>query len=99
MRCFVLLFCFFSSEGVGSLGLLHLLCVLPRTALLPQRHPRQVALLGPIHIETLAPCRIFPVGLRSSIGLRGKWPWYFVGVARALRFPPPPFFFLATLLT
>ena len=81
---------------VGHALFSSLLPVLPRTALLPQPHPRQSALLGPIRIEALALCRIFPEGLRSSVGLLSRvWQvaWgFWACLARALHSPPPPFF-------
>ena len=90
--------CVFSSWCVCNDSASVAVLALPRTALLPQPHPRQSALLGPIHIETLALCRIFPEGLRSSVGLLSRvWRGVFGRVWRALPHPPPPFLPLAVL--
>ena len=78
-------FCFFSYEGVGSLGGAHCL------ALLPQPHSRRSALLGPGPIEALALCRIFPEGLFSSVGLLSRV-WRGVLGVFGVPPPPPPFF-------
>ena len=76
-------FCFFSYEGVGSLGGAHCL------ALLPQPHSRRSALLGPGPTEALALCRIFPEGLCSSVGLLSRVWW---GFGACLACPSTPFF-------
>ena len=73
---------------VGHLLFSSLLPVLPRTSLLPQPHPRQSALLGPIRIEKLALCRILPEGLRSSVGLLSRL-WR--GVLGVFGVPSPHF--------
>jgi hypothetical protein len=68
------LFCFFRLRELGVLAAC-LWCSFSNAhclALLPQPHPRRSALLGPIRIETLALCRIFREGLRSSVGLLSR---------------------------
>ena len=79
-------------QGQGARALFtSLLPVLPRTALLPQPHPRQSALLGPIRIEKLSLYRILPEGLRSSVGLLSRL-WRGVLGVFGVPLPPPPFF-------
>jgi hypothetical protein len=54
------------------LGELHLLPHSPHAPCCCKPTPRQAALFGPSPIEKLSLCRIFPEGLRSSIGLLSR---------------------------